>query len=681
MIMDKKSSKGLLRFLLCGGGTGGHVYPALAIADALKDSYPGSEFLFVGSPGNIEARVVPQHGYPIRFTFAEPFPSRKNLWRFLKMSIFNAIGTLQAIRILLSFRPHLLIAMGGYVAAPAVFAWFFLKKAKLLKTPCLIHEQNVIPGKMNRLAGALADCVGISFAESAASFPSGKPSLVGYPVRQEIKDLNKEKSRKELGINPHHNVILAFGGSQGSRAINRGVVEALSYLSRLEGMTLIHATGLGREGWDYDPRADTAQRMAELGLRKTDLTWYRQIDYIDHIAPYYAASDLVICRAGAGTLNEIMMCGLPSIIVPKADLASDHQVHNAMALQQKGAAEIIFEYPAMYNGRQIFEVKGKELAAAIERLLCDPGKLCQMGHRAKEMAFQNASVRIVQQIQALFEGKGVLFPPLVKDKKKQELNYAGLSLDRVASLLKSMGQDKRDLLSDMDRGYIQYKVDLALGSENFLSVCRGARVAGLIGYVEKLPRLLEIMEGKKPAPWWQRLLGGDLVPVGFVRRDIMEGLQWMGIWNDSIHRLLHLGLEDPYFETRAAAARAAAALAPKIPQPAALESQLRRCLSDSNVEVVWESLRALGKISRDPDFLNLIAAFHYHPSWKIRKAAIEAMADLLKRKVVTVPQVCAQMEDFLTTCSDFKPAFPLTQSMLELKNLIKSVQEGDSLMQ
>ncbi|MBW2306982.1 MAG: UDP-N-acetylglucosamine--N-acetylmuramyl-(pentapeptide) pyrophosphoryl-undecaprenol N-acetylglucosamine transferase [Deltaproteobacteria bacterium] len=672
-----KTSKNNLRFLLCGGGTGGHIYPAVAIADALKEKHPGSEFLFVGSRKNIEEQVIPRRGYPIRFIRSEPFSSVKNPLRFLKMSAVNAVGVSQAIRILLSFRPHLLIAMGGYVAAPTVLAWFLLKKAGLLRIPCFIHEQNVIPGKMNRLAGAMADCIGISFAESADHFPIEKVSLVGYPVRKEIQRRDKESSRKELGIDVRNKVILAFGGSQGSRAINHAAVEALAHLSGLEGLTFIHATGQGREGWDYDPQADTTRRMAEFGLRESDLSWYRQVGYIEHIDKYYAASDLIICRAGAGTLNEIMLCGLPSVVVPKAEVAADHQVHNAMVLQRKGAAVVLFEHPVLDNGQRVFEVKGRELFMTIERLLSDPDKLRDMGHKARDMAFQDARDRVVRQVQALLEGRGVLFPSPAAYNNNNETAWAALPLDRIATLLKARGTRAVSGMSNMERRYIQYKVDCALSTEDFLLLCRGARVAGLIKYSEKLPLLLELMEKKRPAPVWQRFLGADFIPVGFVRRDIMEALQWLGVWNETVRRILHLGLEDPYFETRSAAARAVTALAQKIDDPGSLENLLRRCLEDSNVEVVWESLLALGKICRDAGFMGVIAAFRYHPSWKIRKAAIDAMADLLRRRVVKGPQVSLHMEAFLVTCNDFKPNFPLKQSLTELKALVASMQKSD----
>ncbi|HPQ69146.1 MAG TPA: murein biosynthesis integral membrane protein MurJ [bacterium] len=362
-----------MRYVLTGGGTGGHVYPNLAIAGELARHDSEAQFLYLGVAGRAEADIVPRHGIPIRFVPARGMPTRKASAAMIVFLAALAWGTLKALAILLRYRPRLVVATGGYASAPALLA------ARLLRRPILVHEQNAYPGLVNRTFGKMAGRVCVSFPESLVHFQhNGK--LVGYPVRPEIFALRagidaEEKARRkqELGIDPARQVVLITGGSLGARSINRAVADLLPLIAADETLRrrvyLVHAVGRFATK-EYHAVEDTLARLHKRGIAEEAITdFYRRETYLYEIENWLRVADVVIGRAGAGTLTEIAATGLPAVVIPKSGLPGDHQVKNAEALREAGACLVLREERARDNGEAYDSIAPERLLSALRELL------------------------------------------------------------------------------------------------------------------------------------------------------------------------------------------------------------------------------------------------------------------------------------------------------------------------
>ncbi|MEM1009575.1 MAG: UDP-N-acetylglucosamine--N-acetylmuramyl-(pentapeptide) pyrophosphoryl-undecaprenol N-acetylglucosamine transferase, partial [Myxococcota bacterium] len=363
------------RYLLTGGGTGGHVYPAIAMADALREQEPEATFLYVGVRGKAEEKIVPARGYEIAYVESEGWPGSRPSLRLLRFGWTLVKGVWQALDILRKYRPDVIVATGGYVSAPIMLAWLILKRLRLTQAKTFVHEQNLVPGRLNRLIGNVADHVGVSFTESRRYLP--RAEMLGYPVRREMVGKEQGSARAALKIPEDAKVILAFGGSQGARTINRAVVDALPRLLADEKVWVIH--GVGRmNSKAYRALEDTQQRFFELGLPTEQKQRYKMLDYLDPIEDYYTAADLVSGRGGAGTLAEMALCGLSALLIPKANLPGDHQVRNARALQDKQAAALVYEHAQQTQEGLIEVVEGEVLAERVLALLDAPEQRASM---------------------------------------------------------------------------------------------------------------------------------------------------------------------------------------------------------------------------------------------------------------------------------------------------------------
>ena len=308
----------LTRVLFAGGGTGGHLYPGLAIAERLQQL--GAECRFVGTNRGIEARVVPQRGFPLHLIHARGLAGRP-LQKLMAAAV-SAWGVVDSLGVLLRHRPQMLIATGGYVCAPILVA------CALRRIPVLMLEQNALPGKVNRKLGKLARHICVSFEESRKYFGSGRCSVTGNPVREDIRVADRERARQHFGIPADRRVLLVTGASQGAASLNEAVLRALP-LWRNKPWTVLHLTGPNHQ-----------QKVAEqaAGLLENGTLEYRSFGYMGEMDLAYAAADLVVSRAGATTLAEITVRGLPSILVPYPWAAERHQDYNADALVRAGAA-------------------------------------------------------------------------------------------------------------------------------------------------------------------------------------------------------------------------------------------------------------------------------------------------------------------------------------------------------
>jgi len=356
-----------MRLLLAGGGTGGHLFPAVALAEQLRAEDPASEVLFVGTERGLEFRLLPELGWPLRTI---PMSGWAGLgFAARTKSLLRLGGSLHlARRIIGEFRPDVVVGVGGYASVPVLLA------ASASGVPYLIHEQNAWPGLANRLLGRWAKRVCLSFAEAARGFRRVPAVVTGNPVRAAMEHC------PALPEGPPR--LLVFGGSHGARAINRAMLEALPHLQHWRNtLHIVHQAGNA----DVD--------MVRSGYQAADWQGVEVQPFITDMAAAYAGSSLVVCRAGATTLAELTACGRPAVLIPYPYAANNHQVANATALAVKGAAIMIEER----------FLKPQELGILIDGLLADRARLASMSAAARSLARPGAAARLLAECRAVAE--------------------------------------------------------------------------------------------------------------------------------------------------------------------------------------------------------------------------------------------------------------------------------------
>jgi UDP-N-acetylglucosamine--N-acetylmuramyl-(pentapeptide) pyrophosphoryl-undecaprenol N-acetylglucosamine transferase len=368
---------GPLRVVIAGGGTGGHVFPGIALAQAFMSRNSESRILFVGTGNPFERRVFSATPFSHTAIPAEGIKGRGVLQK-LRAVAKVPLGVFVAMGILRRFGAQVLVGVGGYSSAPVVMgAW-------LMGIPIILQEQNLVPGMANRLLARLSRQIHVSFAQTRIGFDTQKIRVSGNPVREAFVTVSAKPTppmAKEAVEDRF--TVLVCGGSQGAHAINQAVVEALSYLKENKRLFLIHQTGAADEA---DVRA--AQKTHGIGGRTADF-------YVD-MAAQYADADLVICRAGATTVAELTALGKPALLIPYPHAADQHQLLNAKLLANAGAAEMIPE-PAL---------NGRILADRILFLADHPDCLMQMAARSRALGRPQAAADIVDDCYALLTGSG-----------------------------------------------------------------------------------------------------------------------------------------------------------------------------------------------------------------------------------------------------------------------------------
>mgnify|MGYP004429666397 FL=1 len=369
----QKKGKKIMKVLLAGGGTAGHINPALAIAGYIKNKRNDAEFLFIGNRGGMEQRLVPQAGFEIKSITISGFKrsfSPKSMLENVKTVSRTFTSSREAKKIIAEFKPDICIGTGGYVSGPVI------RTAAKMGIPCIIHEQNAYPGITNKMLAKSVKKVMLAVPDAKKYFDKNVDFVItGNPVRQEILTAKKEESRKELGLD-NRPVVLSFGGSLGARKINEAVADLVAR-SGIDGRYQ-HIHAYGSYG-DWFP-----QLVEEKGTDIADCSNLDIRPYIDNMPTCMAAADLVICRAGAITLSEIQAMGKPAILIPSPNVAENHQYHNAMALVNAGAADIIEEK----------DLTGAALMRKTDKMLLNPEKLEKYSENSRKMAITDANERI-----------------------------------------------------------------------------------------------------------------------------------------------------------------------------------------------------------------------------------------------------------------------------------------------
>ncbi|MEG0291502.1 MAG: undecaprenyldiphospho-muramoylpentapeptide beta-N-acetylglucosaminyltransferase [Anaerovoracaceae bacterium] len=350
-----------MRVIMTGGGTGGHIYPAIAIADRIDQRTLNSEILFVGTEKGLEKDLVPKHGYDIKFINVSGI-SRKNMLKNIKVYKEYVNAKKQAKKIIEDFKPDIVIGTGGYVCGPVV------KMAAKMGIKTCIHESNATPGLTNKMLASVVDTIFISFPEAGEKFKhKEKQILSGNPVRDEFFKARKNTSREKLGIGQDEFVLLAFGGSQGAGRINKSMMEVVEKYNGVSKVTVIFGTGK----YYYKP---ILTELKEKGIEISENI--RVLEYIDNMENYLSAADIVVSRSGALTVSEIAVCGTPAILIPSPNVTGNHQMHNALAIAENGGASILEEKDLTENA----------LYKKIEEMRNNEELLLDMSQKAKECA-------------------------------------------------------------------------------------------------------------------------------------------------------------------------------------------------------------------------------------------------------------------------------------------------------
>ncbi|MBP7396019.1 MAG: undecaprenyldiphospho-muramoylpentapeptide beta-N-acetylglucosaminyltransferase [Flavobacterium sp.] len=359
-----------LKFILSGGGTGGHIYPAIAIANELKKRFPEAEFLFVGAKDKMEMQKVPQAGYAI-----------KGLWIAglqRKLTLQNALFPIKLLsslwesrKILKSFKPDVVIGTGGFASGP------LLNVANSLNIPTLIQEQNSYPGITNKLLSKKAAKICVAYENLERFFPKEKMILTGNPVRQDLIDVSskREEAIAFFKLDPKKKTLLVLGGSLGARRINQLIEKELQGLLSQKVQIIWQCGKLYLD--DYS-KYNSAQVQVVAFIERMDLV--------------YAAADVVISRAGASSVSELCIVGKPVIFIPSPNVAEDHQTKNAQAIVDKKGAIMIKE-----------SALEDEFSIVLEALLKDEGKQQLLGDNIKKLALPQATIQIVDEIEKLLK--------------------------------------------------------------------------------------------------------------------------------------------------------------------------------------------------------------------------------------------------------------------------------------
>jgi len=354
-----------MRILVTGGGTGGHIYPALAFIRYVQKIQPDSEFLYVGTHRGLENKIVPETGISFKTIKIQGFKRKLSFENIKTVQLFVE-SIKRSKEILREFKPDVVIGTGGYVSGSVVYA------AARMKIPTIVHEQNSVPGITNKFLSRFADKVGICFPDAAQYFPESKTVLVGNPRAQEVATSGKSEVLEQYGLLPDIPTVLIFGGSQGALKINQAVIQALPQFSQKE-YQVLYASG-DRYYNEISEKFDVGKISRNLSLQP----------YIKNMTDVMANVDLLIARAGATSIAEFTALGLPGILIPSPYVTNDHQTKNAQSLVNAGAVKMIADA----------DLTGDKLVEAVDEIMNDPEKRERMAKASRQEGIPDAAERL-----------------------------------------------------------------------------------------------------------------------------------------------------------------------------------------------------------------------------------------------------------------------------------------------
>ena len=362
-----------MKIIVSGGGTGGHIYPALTLIDAVKKKMPNAEFLYVGTKQGLESDIVPKAGINFTALSLEGGFERHFTLENIKRAADAILSVKRASKIVTEFQPNVVVGTGGYVCGPVLLA------AALMKIPTLIQEQNAVAGITNKILSKFVNKIAVGTEPALKNFPADKTVYTGNPIRSEVLTAFREDGLKEFNFTDEKPVVLVSGGSRGARAINNAMIDVLKSAAQKNSAQFLHVTGKG----EFD---SVTKKLLDL-----DAPNIRIVPYLYNMPTAMAMADLAIFRAGATGLAELTARGVPAILIPYPYAAENHQEFNARSLVEAGAAKMILNK----------DLTAEILSATLEELLASPEKLKSMAKASLSLGKPNAADEIADIILSL----------------------------------------------------------------------------------------------------------------------------------------------------------------------------------------------------------------------------------------------------------------------------------------
>lgn len=370
-----------MRVILSGGGTGGHIYPAVSIAKEIKHQHKDAEILFIGTERGLESSIIPKEGFKLVKIKVRGF-RRKLSFENIAAVAESFTGIFKVSKIIKDFKPDIVIGTGGYVSGSVLLAAVFMS------IPTLIHEQNAFPGVTNKILARLVDTIAVNFDEAKKYLPGNDKVIVtGNPIRSSMLSISKEEGLKEFGFDPELPIVFVVGGSRGARKLNESVILLAKKCVEGKSFQMLHMTG--------DTQYDDMLKRYDNENISLNTGYLKVMPYIYNMPYALIACDIVISRCGASTLSEITALGKPSILIPYPYATDNHQEYNARALEKNGAAIVILDR----------DLNADILYNEIADMLIKPEKISQMAERSKELGRTDAAFSIVKAADKLVQNK------------------------------------------------------------------------------------------------------------------------------------------------------------------------------------------------------------------------------------------------------------------------------------
>ncbi|MCX7835016.1 MAG: UDP-N-acetylglucosamine--N-acetylmuramyl-(pentapeptide) pyrophosphoryl-undecaprenol N-acetylglucosamine transferase [bacterium] len=684
------------RILLTGGGTGGHVHPAIAVGEALLQIDPNTSILYAGS-GLPERDLIPPSMKYVEFK-SIGLPKIYSL-RFVRFLLTLGVGTLHAIIHLLKFKPTAVFSTGGYVSAPSIFATTIISKLKLLgrSIPIIVFEPNAEPGRMNQLIQRFATRISVTSEIAKNVFHSENVFVDGYPIRWNIEHISKTEARNKLSIPENAIVILAFGGSMGARTLNHALLKVWNELRKNENVYLMLAAGRKKSD-DFDPIREVNIQRRKLGLENDHRLIV--VESFDDMSIPYSAADIVVSRAGAGTIAEICHFGKAAILIPKSNLPLDHQAVNAFSMQSQQKALVVYEKIVLCNNKIETIVPWQTLYRELNKLIEQPYLRHRLGQQAKSNVSTNAKIEIAEKLLFYSAGTKDLHH---KDSTKHtiEKNQLPIGLNAIALrnhfekelLNHSISWKWTYLYSDQILqkefpkipsieviqsvpfyDYYCYRGNAMLGNESWEVQNEGIKLSALCLNHEVLPILLNWIRDRRPTTWLKRKMGGDFQTVGFLRRNATAAIPAFHDWSEEVLLTLVFALSDPYWEVRTAAARTLARL-PKgintMDYDRMVDAIEKTLTYERHYEVLAATWIAYGYILQRKPLKEFLDRYLVHPNDLVRTSLMFAIELLIQKGVqFEEEELNFILNKILMTTSQFTPSFGLRSAIANFQKTI-----------
>ncbi len=659
MAFEKKVANSKIKVLLTGGGTAGHVIPCIAVYNILKKHFKVEESLYLGLKGKAEEVIVPKHGIKLEFIKSSPFADKSGFEK-LKAIFSLSLGVLQSMGKIIKFKPDLIIGAGGYVSAPVIVAGFLLKP--FLKHKIVLDEQNLVPGLLNKVASLFADTVFVNFKESSYFIWSNKCVYTGYPVRsQYLEGYKKEDFKEKLGIPSDRKVVLITGGSLGARTINRLVAQSVNELAGFKNTLFIHSIGLNTSE-SYNAFEDTLnllkksgfkieEKGEEIRLYKNGQLFYTGKRFIDKIFDYQKAADVIVSRAGAGAISEILALGKPAILIPKRGLPGDHQELNAIGIAEKGGCEVLFE--KRKNGNDYIE--GQEFISLLKSLLNNSERMNEISKNAKSLFYEKGEEVIVETIYRLLTGKedeinfitGVFEPQFVKFQRY---------FDNLVRYLYAIPKEERE--ANLYSRFYRIKIDEYLQSQNFMVVNKAIKLIGALKVEEKYPFLWDNFSNFK----------------GYLKRNTLIAFKNAEKFFPQFETVIEKGIEDSYFEVRREAISLFIRFFRELSTNEKIKEKILKNLEKKfeSFEVICESIKASSLILDEDNFVKMNKKFLTHKNVRIREALLDAVRIAIDSSSLSdIEKLQVFLKKMLITTSEFKPVYSVREKYFKTLKILE----------